>query len=46
MAKLRPAKAKGPATPQVRGGLPCVVMVCLLVILICVLLFMVMKYAS
>jgi hypothetical protein len=46
MAKLKPAKAKGPVTPQVRGGLPCVIMVCLIVVLIGVLLFLVMKYAS
>jgi hypothetical protein len=47
MAKLRPAKAKSAkAAPQVRGGLPCVILVCLIVVAICVLLFLVMKYAS
>lgn len=46
MAKLRPAKPKSAATPQVRGGLPCVILVCLIVVLIGILLFLVMKYAS
>jgi hypothetical protein len=47
MAKLKPAKPKSSAaTPQIRGGLPCVILVCLLVVMIGVLLFLVMKYAS
>jgi len=46
MSKFKLAKPKSAATPQIRGGLPCVIMVCLLVIFICVLLFLVMKYAS
>jgi hypothetical protein len=48
MAKFKLVKPKSStaANPQVRGGLPCVILVCLIVILICVLLFMVMKYAS
>ena len=46
MAKYKLAKPKSAATPQIRGGLPCVIIVCLLVVLICLLLFLVMKYAS
>jgi hypothetical protein len=47
MSKFKLAKPKSAAaTPQIRGGLPCVIMVCLLVVFICVLLFLVMKYAS
>jgi len=47
MANFKLAKPKSKtATPQIRGGLPCVIIVCLIVIMICVLLFMVMKYAS
>jgi hypothetical protein len=47
MAKFKLAKPKtGAKTPQIRGGLPCVVLVCLLVVMIGVLLFLVMKYAS
>ena len=46
MSIFKPAKAKGAAQPQIRGGLPCVILVCLLVVFVCVLLFVVMKYAS
>lgn len=47
MANFKLAKPKtGPAAPQIRGGLPCVILVCLIVVFICVLLFLVMKYAS
>ena len=47
MAKFKLVKPKtGAATPQIRGGLPCVILVCLLVVMICILLFLVMKYAS
>ncbi len=40
------ARPKGKQVPQVRGGLPCVVLVIGLVIFVGVLLFLVMKYAS
>jgi hypothetical protein len=46
MSKFKKAKLKTAAKPQVRGGLPCVVMVILIVILVSVLLFLVMKYAA
>jgi hypothetical protein len=47
MAKFKLAKPKsGTAAPQIRGGLPCVIIVCLLVVMICVLIFLSMKYAS
>ena len=47
MANFKLAKPKtGAKAPQIRGGLPCVILVCLIVVMICVLLFLVMKYAS
>jgi hypothetical protein len=46
MSRFKPAKPKTAAAPQIRGGLPCVILVCLLVVFIGVLLFLVMKYAS
>jgi hypothetical protein len=47
MSKFKLAKPKsGPKTPQIKGGLPCVILVCLIVVMIGVLLFLVMKYAS
>ena len=46
MAKLKPARAKTVKPPQMRGGLPCVVMVILLVIFVMVLIYLVMKYAG
>jgi hypothetical protein len=46
MSKFKPAKPKGPATPQVRGGLPCVILVIMIVVFISILLFLVMKYAT
>jgi hypothetical protein len=47
MSKFKLAKPKSSTpTPQIRGGLPCVIIVCLLVIFIFVLTYLVMKYAS
>jgi hypothetical protein len=46
MSKFKPAKPKGTATPQIKGGLPCVIIVILIVIFISILLFLVMKYAA
>ncbi len=46
MAKFKPARPKGPKQPQIRGGLPCVVIVIGGFILILILLFLVMKYAA
>ncbi len=46
MSKFKHAKPKGAATPQVKGGLPCVILVILIVVMISILLFLVMKYAA
>ena len=45
MSKFKPVRPKT-KQPQIRGGLPCVVIVITGVIAIMVLLFMVMKYAG
>lgn len=46
MAKLKSARAKKPATPPVRGGLPCVIIVILGIVLVMVFLYMVMSHAG
>ncbi len=46
MAKFKPVRAKAKQQPQIRGGLPCVVIVITGVLAIMVLLFLVMKYAG
>jgi len=46
MAKFKPARPKTKQQPQVRGGLPCVVLVILAFVFVLILLFLVMKYAA
>ncbi|MDQ6705411.1 MAG: hypothetical protein M3Z85_05545 [Acidobacteriota bacterium] len=46
MSKFKPARPKTAKTPQVRAGLPCVVLVILTMIFVMGLLFLVMKNAS
>jgi hypothetical protein len=46
MGKFKAAKPKKAQTPPVAGGLPCVVLVVLGMILVMVLLYLVMKNAS
>ncbi len=46
MAKFKPKKNSKVVAPQMRQGLPCVVLVILIFVLVCVLLFLVMKYES
>jgi hypothetical protein len=45
MGKFKPKKSKV-VTPQMRNGLPCVVLVILIFVMVLVLLFLVMKYAG
>ena len=46
MAKFKPVRPKGKQQPQVRGGLPCVVIVIAGVVAVMILLFLAMKYAA
>jgi hypothetical protein len=46
MAKLKSARPKKPGTPPVRGGLPCVIFIILLVVLVMIFLYLVMRNAS
>ena len=46
MAKLKSARPKKAGTPPVRGGLPCVILVILTLILVMVFLYMVMSHAG
>ncbi len=45
MSKFKPVRPKS-KQPQVRGGLPCVVLVILAFVFVLILLFLVMKYAA
>lgn len=46
MGRFKPVRAKKAAQPQVKPGLPCLILVIGAMLLIAVLLFVVMKYAS
>jgi len=46
LGKFKPVRPKKAAQPQVKPGVPCLVIVIAAVILVGVLLFVVMKYAS
>jgi len=46
MAKLKSARPKKAGTPPVRGGLPCVILVILGVVLVMVFLYLVMSHAG
>ena len=46
MGRFKPVRAKKAAAPQVKPGLPCLIIVIGGIFLVAVLLFVVMKYAS
>ncbi len=48
MAKFKPVrpKSKSDATPQMKAGLPCIVFLVLGLILVVILLYLVVRYAS
>lgn len=46
MAKLKPARPRKSKSVPVQGGLPCVVLVIVGIVLVLILLFLVLKYGS
>ena len=46
MAKIKSARPKKPDKPSVRGGLPCVILILLGILLVMVFLYLVMSHAS
>lgn len=46
MAKIKSARPKKAEAPRVRGGLPCVILIILAILLVMVFLYLVMSHAS
>jgi len=46
MAKFKPVRPKKSKTPQVQGGLPCVILVFVGIAILFVLMYLVVKYAN
>ena len=46
MAKFKPVRPKKHKTPQVQGGLPCVILLFVGIAVLFVVMFLVLKYAN
>ena len=46
MAKFKPVRPKKAKTPPVQGGMPCLVLLISAIVAVCVLMFLVLKYAN
>jgi len=46
MAKFKPVRPKKSKTPQVQGGLPCVILVFVGIAILFVMMYLVLKYAN
>jgi len=46
MAKLKPVRPKKAKKPQVQGGLPCLILILLTMLLVGIVMFLVLKYAN
>jgi len=46
MAKFKPIRPKKDKTPQVQGGLPCIILLLFAMVLVCVVMYLVLKYAN
>ena len=46
MAKFKPVRPKKEKTPQVQGGLPCVILLFVGIAILFVVMFLVLKYAN
>ncbi len=46
MAKFKPVRPKKDKTPQVQGGLPCLILMLSAMVLVFVVMFLVLKYAN
>jgi hypothetical protein len=46
MAKFNPVRPKKAKTPQVQGGVPCLILVFAAMVMVVVVMYLVLKYAS
>jgi len=46
MAKFKPVRPKKDKTPQVQGGLPCIILLISAMVFVCVVMYLVLKYAN
>ena len=46
MAKFKPVRPKKTKTPQVQGGVPCLILIFAVMALVFVVMFLVLKYAN
>ena len=46
MAKFKPVRPKKAKTPQVQGGVPCLILIFSAMVLVGVVMFLVLKYAN
>jgi hypothetical protein len=46
MAKFKPVRPKKAKTPQVQGGVPCLIVVFAAMVMVFVVMYLVLKYAS
>jgi hypothetical protein len=46
MAKFKPVRPKKEKTPQVQGGVPCLILLFSAMILVCIVMYLVLKYAN
>jgi hypothetical protein len=46
MAKFKPVRPKKAKTPQVQGGVPCLILVFTAMVMVFVVMYLVLKYAS
>jgi hypothetical protein len=46
MAKFKPVRPKKDKTPQVQGGLPCIILIFVGIAILFVVMYLVLKYAN
>lgn len=46
MAKFKPVRPKKAKTPPVQGGLPCLIVIFLIMVVVFVVMYLVLKYAN
>ena len=46
MAKFKPVRPKKAKTPPVQGGWPCIILLISAMVLVCVVMYLVLKYAN
>ena len=46
MAKFKPVRPKKTKTPPVQGGVPCLILIFLVMVLVSIVMYLVLKYAN